>query len=203
MAHVKTERTWRPSLLQTRVGEGARLTAKREAARIPWPQLHGARKRYVLWEAFALWVRAIEDAEGDFPQWLADVVDKRCRGFSKFVAEKKLEHTSYPPLCWYHLERWINEHIFGKVWREGWMNAVGYYAARDLASLRNHGVLRASVEALKTGRLSLFPRLAEILRALRRPGARRMRNARREASIGQAQPTSRPPHATQGGRTVS
>lgn len=75
MAQVKTMRTWRPSLLQTRVGEVARLTAEREAARIPWPQLHKACEKYVEWEAFALWVRAIQDAEGDFPGWLAEVVD--------------------------------------------------------------------------------------------------------------------------------
>ena len=85
MAQIKTKRTWCPSLLQMRVGVVTRLTAEREAARIPWPQLHGAGKRYVLWEALALWVQAIQDAEGDFTQWLAEVVDKRCRGFSKFA----------------------------------------------------------------------------------------------------------------------
>ena len=89
MTQVKTKRTWRPGPLERRVREVARRTAEHEAARIPWPRLQGAREKYVEWEAFALWVRAIEETEGNFPQWLAEVVDKRCRGFSKFVCGKE------------------------------------------------------------------------------------------------------------------
>jgi hypothetical protein len=114
------------------------LTAEREAARIPWPQLQDARENYVAWEAFALWVRAIENAAGFFPEWLAETVEKRRPGFSDFVFKHKQEHPDSPPFPWYYLERWISERIFGEARREGWMNAVGYYAARDLESLRNH-----------------------------------------------------------------
>ena len=114
------------------------MTAEKEAARIPWPRLQEAGEKYVEWEAFVSWVRAIEEAEEDFPRWLAEVVDKRCRGFSKFVEKRQLEHSDSPPSFWHHLQGWIDECIFGQVWREGWMNAVGYYAVRDLVSLRNH-----------------------------------------------------------------
>jgi len=138
MVQPKAKRLWRPSKLETRVAGKARQMAEREAARIPWPQLQEARENYVAWEAFALWVRAIEDTEGDFPDWLAETVERRCLGFSEFVVKQKQEHPDSPPFFWYHLERWINERIFGKASREGWMNPVGYYAARDLASLRNH-----------------------------------------------------------------
>jgi hypothetical protein len=138
MVQAKTKRLWRPSELEQRVGQAARFTADKEAARIPWPQLHKARENYVAWEAFALRVRAIENAAGDFLEFLADAVVKRCPGFSEFVVKHKQEHPDSPPFFWYHLERWINERIFGEVWREGWLNAVGYYAARDLASVRNH-----------------------------------------------------------------
>ena len=85
MAQAKTKPTWRPSTLQRHIGEFARLTAEREAARIPWPQLYEAREKYVEWEAFALWVRAVEDTEGGFPEWLGKAVEKRCLGFLKFV----------------------------------------------------------------------------------------------------------------------
>jgi hypothetical protein len=92
----------------------------------------------VAWEAFAFWVRAIEEAEGNCPKWLASAVEKRCPGFLDFVAERKCQHKGRLPFFWLHLEEWIHERIFGKSWREGWMNAVGYYAARDLTSIRNH-----------------------------------------------------------------
>ncbi len=47
---------------------------------------------YVAWEAFALWVRAIEDTEGHSPDWLAETVERRCLGFSEFVVKHKPEH---------------------------------------------------------------------------------------------------------------
>src|SRR2546428_13990177 len=109
MVRPKRKRLWRPSELERRVGQAAHLAAEGEAARIPWAQLYEAREKYVQWEAFALWVRAIEDAEGDFPEWLDEAVDKRCRGFLKFVVERREQQPDSPPFLWYHLERWINK----------------------------------------------------------------------------------------------
>jgi hypothetical protein len=105
MAQPKPERPWRPSKLEMRVASMARQVAEREAARIPWPQLQEARENYVAWEAFALWVRAIEDTEENFPDWLAHTVERHCPGFSEFLVRHKLEHPDSPPFFWYHLER--------------------------------------------------------------------------------------------------
>ena len=124
MVQPETKRLWRPSKLETQVAGKARQMAEREA-RVPWPQLQEAREKFVAWEAFAFWVRAIENAAGEFPEFLAEAVEKRCPGFSEFVVKHKQEHPDSPPFFWYHLERWINERIFGEAWREGWMNAVG------------------------------------------------------------------------------
>jgi hypothetical protein len=124
----KPKRRRRPSELERRVRQAARLAAEREAARISWPRLQEAREKHVGWEAFLLWVRAIEAAEGDSPAWLAKVVKKRCPGFLKLLTERKSEHGNEPALVWRQVELWINERVFGEIWREGWMNAVGYYA---------------------------------------------------------------------------
>jgi hypothetical protein len=125
MAHSEHNRLWRPTEIERRIGLAARLTAEREAARIPWRQLQKARELYIDWEAFALWVRAIEDTEGEFPNWLAQAVERRCQGFFEFAVRQKQEQPGNPGFLWYHLERWIHGHIFEKVWREGWMDAVG------------------------------------------------------------------------------
>lgn len=161
MPSLKTTHAWQPGKLQERVDEVARQIANREAARIPWPQLLEAREQYVKWEAFSLWVRAIEEAEGDFPEWLAEIVDKRCPGFLQFVAEQRLaDHTS-PPFFWYHLELWINESIFGRAWREGWMNAVGYYAVRDLACLRDNAYWEYCEHQWKRAKPAAYPSFRE------------------------------------------
>ena len=112
MGQANTKSMWCPSPLQRRIGHVARRTVGKEAARIPWSRLQEAREKYVEWEAFALWVRAIEETEREFPAWLAKVVSKRCRGFGKIVKNQKLKHSDGQPFFWYHLERWINDRIY-------------------------------------------------------------------------------------------
>lgn len=129
--------TWRPGKLQRGVDAVARQTAEAQAARIPWPQLLKARRLYVKWQSFLLWVRAVEESERRFPGWLAHTVNKRCPGFPRFLRRQmETDRRSSSPV-WYHLEAWINERIFATPRREGWMDAVGYYAVRDVSALRN------------------------------------------------------------------
>ena len=165
MAQVKTKRTWRPGPVERRVREVARQTAEHEAARIPWSRLQGARKKYIEWEAFALWVRAIEVTEGNCPPWLVEVVNRRCNGFTRFVAEEKVSQSCESPLLWCRLVCWIKEHIFGKIWRENWMNAVGFYAARDLTSLRNHAYWEYCEHHWKRSKPAVYPSFPDWLRA--------------------------------------
>jgi len=165
MTQPKPKRPRHPSKLERRVGHEARLAAEREAATIPWSRLQQAREDYVGWEAFVLWVRAIEHAERDSPQWLAKVVDKRCVGFLKFVEEQKQGQPDGQVSLWRKFESWINERVFGKAWREGWMNAVGYYAARDLTSLRNHAYWEYCEREWKRSKPVDYPSFREWLRA--------------------------------------
>ena len=165
MVQPKPKRAWQPSEVERRVGQAARLTAEREAARVPWPQLQEARENFVAWEAFTFWVRAIESAEGHVAQWPAQAVERRCPGFLDFVAERKRQHEDISPFIWSHLEKWIHERIFGKAWREGWMNAVGYYAARDLASLRNHAYWEFCEHRWKRSKPATYPSFREWLKA--------------------------------------
>jgi hypothetical protein len=165
VVQVKPKRLWCPNEVEKRVGQAARLTADTEAAHVPWPQLQEAREKFVAWEAFAFWIRAIEDAEGDVPQSLARAVAKRCPGFSELTADRKRHHPQSPPCFWSYLEEWIQERVFGKTWREGWMNAVGYYAARDLASLRNHAYWDYCEHQWKGSKPATYPSFREWLKA--------------------------------------
>ncbi len=99
--------------------------AAQQAGRIPWPILYEAREKYIEWEAFSLWVRAVEDVEGTVPEWLVKIIKRRCRGLREIFT-------------WDEVQGWINGRILAAPSQEGWMDAVGYYAARDLRSLRNH-----------------------------------------------------------------
>jgi len=112
-----------------------------------------------------LWARAVEEVERHFPEWLAEVVDKRCRGFLNFVEKQGTEHSDGRGYVWRQLERWVQERIFGNAWREGWMNAVGYYAPRDLTSLRNHAYWEYCEREWKRSKPVAYPSFREWLKA--------------------------------------
>jgi hypothetical protein len=93
-----------------------------------------AQQEYLDWEAFSLWVRAIFDTEGTLPAWLLHAVHKRCPGFlspEKQSHGARIRKSHFLPL---HLLEWIHNHIFSDAKREGWLDALMFYAVRDLRS---------------------------------------------------------------------
>jgi hypothetical protein len=109
----------------------ARERADNEARRVPWQKLLEARNRYIDWQEFSLWVRSILEVEHRVPAWLREVFDDRCPGFLEAEGRGSERPTSKRPLhlC---LEDWIGDKVFGSTKKEGWFNAVAYYAIRDL-----------------------------------------------------------------------
>jgi hypothetical protein len=127
--------------------------------------LHEAREKYIAWEAFSLWVNAIEHTEGRLPEWLGRTVEKRCPGFLRFVAEQKRNHAKIAPPFWDHLRRWIHERVFSVPWRDGWMNRLGYYAVRDLAYRRNDAYWEYCEHQWKRSKPAVYPSFREWLKA--------------------------------------
>ena len=113
----------------------ARERADNEARRVPWQKLLEARNRYLDWQEFYLWVRSILEVEHRVPAWLREVLDDRCPGFleEEGRAAKRPTRKRPPRKRPLHLslEDWIEDEIFGSIKREGWFNAVAYYAIRD------------------------------------------------------------------------
>jgi hypothetical protein len=108
----------------------ARERADNEARRVPWQRLFESRNLYIDWQEFYLWVRSILEVEHRVPAWLGEVLDDRCPGFLEEEGRGVKKATSKRPLH-FCLEDWIDE-VFGSTKKEGWFNAVAYYAIRDL-----------------------------------------------------------------------
>jgi hypothetical protein len=108
----------------------ARERADAQARRIPWQRLLHVRNEYIDWQEFYLWVRSVLEVENGIPDWLVEILNKRCPGFLE--NEKRLTRKSAKirPLT-LRLEDWVDDHIFGFAKQEGWFNAVTYYAVRD------------------------------------------------------------------------
>ncbi|MGO8734819.1 MAG: hypothetical protein ACLQVM_18740 [Terriglobia bacterium] len=112
--------------LERRIEDGARAEAERQARRVAWLTLWEYRKQYIEWEAFTLWVHAIEEAERRAPEWLCRTVENSCPGIKRSQDSK----------LWKCLDAWKQKTIFAKPKREGWMRGVSFFAVRDLVYSR-------------------------------------------------------------------
>ena len=114
----------------TRLQRAARERADDEARRIPWQRLLDARNEYIDWQEFSLWVRSILEAENRIPDWLVKILNERLPGFLESQEQLTLKAAKDRPLC-LRLEDWIDDHIFGYAKKEGWFNALTFYAVRE------------------------------------------------------------------------
>jgi len=155
----KAKRSWTPSALETRVHKRAERLAEEASRLVPWPELLKVQRQYVRWNAFELWIRAIEETEGSLPHKYAEIVDQRAPGFLRFAAEFDFHHprAPHPKAFWRMLARWVEERIFRKPSEEGWMFAVGFYAVRQLATLRDEAYFEWGIETWKQSKPRPYP----------------------------------------------
>ena len=113
-----------------RLQRAARERAGGEARRIPWQRLYEASNQYIDWQESYLWVRSILEVEDRIPDWLVEILNARCPGFIESERALSPKTVKTRPLH-FHLEDWIDDHIFAFAKEEGWFNAITYYAVRD------------------------------------------------------------------------
>lgn len=120
---------------QTRPGMRASASAavhrqmRQQSLSIPWQDFADACDQLLEWRSFALWVRAIIDAEQVLPGWLKESIDHRCPGFLE-VRQNVANHDS----IWVDLSAWIDDHFFFAARHGGWIDALHYYSGRDRRS---------------------------------------------------------------------
>jgi hypothetical protein len=76
------------------------------------------------------------EADAGIPDWLGVILKERTPGFIEYELEYRGTHSKQRSLPWQRLTEWINEHIFESAHRDGWLEAITFYAARDLRSQR-------------------------------------------------------------------
>ena len=163
MVESPKQRPVRASKADACVSEMARREADRHARRIPWQRLLEARQRYVEWNAFSLWARAIGEAEGEVPTWLAKVLEEHCPGVLGADPTCKTAHQD-PRLNRPILE-WFESNGLAQAKHEGWLRAVTFYAVRDPAFVRDCAYSQHCEVQWKRQRPSAYPPFEEWRRA--------------------------------------
>lgn len=131
MGKHHTKKEWRPTKLERLTQERARRRAKRQLLRVNSTRFAKARQEYLEWESFSLWVRAIVDVEGILPAQTLETLQKRCPGFLQSERQSQRARTRQDNLLPLRLLGWIHNHIFSDAKREGWLDALVFYAVRD------------------------------------------------------------------------
>lgn len=131
MRHAKrrNKEEWRPSELEQRVQMNARLRAKRQLLRVSPPRFEKARREYIEWETFSLWVHAIADTEKRLPAAVVKTIQQRC---PRLLPQGRT-HVKLLPL---DVLTWVHNHTFAVAKREGWLDALMFYSVRDRRSQR-------------------------------------------------------------------
>jgi hypothetical protein len=116
--------------VERRIQEAARKRAATQARRVAWPFLLDAQERYLDWQEFYFWVRAIVESEGCIPPFLVPVIEQRCPGFLSRQQQPSSSGSEFPPNWSLSLWDWIDEQVFAQPRREGWFDAIEFFAVR-------------------------------------------------------------------------
>jgi hypothetical protein len=133
--------------------------AEQQARQIPWQRLYDTRNQYIDWQEFYLWIRSILEVEDTVPDWLVEILNKRCPGFLE--SEKKPSPKTLNRPLPLRLEDWIDDHVFSFAKQEGWFSAVTFYAIRESRYRRAEVCWSQCVEQWKKAKPVRYPSLEE------------------------------------------
>jgi hypothetical protein len=140
---------------------GSKQKALQQALMVPWPRLDEAASAYAEWHIFVLWVRAIAEFEGQLPEIVRAALGARCPGFLEDEIRQRKEHSQDQSFLWHSLEEWIAVHDFAEAKRQGWFDAVMFYAYKDLRTEQAWSLWGRTNEAWRRERPSRWPSFEE------------------------------------------
>src|SRR6266436_7965438 len=141
---------------ERRVRNMATRRARHQLMCVPWNRFHKAYEKYIRWQAFCLWVRAVVETEGHVSAWLEAVLRKRCPGF----LEQRARSNEKRALD-LQLRVWIDNQVFRSARDEGWLDALAFYGFRDARSQGNCAYWEHCENEWKKRRPTSFPTFGE------------------------------------------
>lgn len=141
----------RQSAKTVEAGIGVYRAMRNKALRIPWRDFAAERDKLIHWRTFALWARAIAEAEHGIPSALRKVLERECPGF--LVGR---DTGAYATL-WDDLSAWIDQHVFLEANKAGYLDALHYYAGSDPRSEQAWAHWTRTADAWRTRKPTRYP----------------------------------------------
>jgi len=140
---------------------GSQQKALQQALLIPWRRLLEAASAYAEWHIFVLWVRTIAEFEEQLPEIVRAALGARCPGFLEDEVPRRQGHLHDQSFLWHSLAEWIAEHHFAEAKRQGWFDAVMFYAYKDPRTEQAWSLWERTREAWHSHRPTRWPSFEE------------------------------------------
>ena len=161
MGQRLSKEVWKPMRLERRTQERARRRAKRQLLRVSPSRFEKARREYIEWETFSLWVRAIAHTERRLPIVVVRTIQQRCPG----LLPQGRTRAQLLPL---DVFKWVHNHTFAVAKQEGWLDALMFYAVRDPRSQRTWAYWQHCEREWKKSRPRSYPSFERWLHAAKK-----------------------------------
>jgi hypothetical protein len=137
---MPSQQNQRGGKLKDRVRHQAECRALEEANRVPWKRLAAAVDEYTEWQVFLLWIRAVVEPAKSVPAMVVQEMESRAPqllGRIRADVEAAVTNGSGAGTrIWQDVSQWAEVNVFITVKREGWLDAVRYFSAISLRSMK-------------------------------------------------------------------
>src|SRR5471030_906194 len=135
--------------------------ALQQAVLVPWRRLEEAASAYVESHIFILWVRAIDEVREELPEVVTSALESRYPGFLDEHVRERKQRPREQRFLWPSLEEWIAVCTFADAKKQGWFEAVMYYAYKDLRTEKAWALWEHTKRASSCRPPSIWPTLEE------------------------------------------
>ena len=136
-----------------------------QAKRVPWNRLAAVVDEYTDWQVFSLWIRAMVEAAKSLPAMVVQEMEARSPQLLGHIdADADAIVTTGGALAtwvWQEVSEWAEANIFISPKSENWLDAVRYFSAMSLRSLKAWTHWEQTNEQWRLASPEVFPMYAQ------------------------------------------
>lgn len=158
---MPSQQNQRGGKLVDRVRHQTERRALEAANRVSWKRLATAADEYTEWQVFSLWLRAVVEAAKSVPEMVVQELESRAPQLlgptSSDVEAAVTNGSGAVTRIWQDVSQWVDVNVFTTAKRDGWLDAVRYFSAMSLRSMKAWTLWEQTDEQWRVAAPKRFP----------------------------------------------